>query len=684
MALSSPRDAFIRDFIQDAASDLEDFPRDRYTSVPRNIPPSGNEATLTTVRSPSTRTHHTRQRRSSFKASIYVIVGFSFHNGSQFAHEISLNQTEPIQGQDSGHLWKFEGQQYLNQAPVTSHGLIHTGLRDPFSSFNHAQAGKTGQYDDHISFPGSSGVQWNNELTPKLESVAMSRNVSQDSVGAQSQRTTNSYDQSRSARMYPSVSQMTYHMSSARSDVTVRSNSPDSSALYTPTQQMETQVFDNFPYTGDDFPETQSTLHRGSTASSINTCPLVSLSVDPSYPVYATSGTESFMPTVSSSVAAQGPIPGDTMLYQTSTILESPILWDNGPGYPESQRSSPILLEDPSWPILSQQEASSMANGPFQHSPSAGSISPRYVQDSIDLADLLPYTTTGDRVVRKRMGPRVSKVNSDMAALNQGEYGASEVPDESIKMGSRPNVDLDNTARDHPLYHNVTAHDDGLYHCPWEKDPQSNCQHKPEKLKCNYDKFVDSHLKPYKCKVSACKDLQFSSTACLLRHEREAHGLHGHGDKPFLCSYENCERGAPGNGFPRHWNLRDHMKRVHNDPGQVPTKSNASASPPPSGPKSKKRKADSVEPSITDKAPKRVATPPVVACLPQEPSLIDRYQEKHQSLLALVSKLGDPTNQENIGLLRSAMDCIKVMAHATQRIKTAPSAEQDILAQQSG
>jgi hypothetical protein len=40
--------------------------------------------------------------------------------------------------------------------------------------------------------------------------------------------------------------------------------------------------------------------------------------------------------------------------------------------------------------------------------------------------------------------------------------------------------------------------------------------------------------------------------------------MHGHGEKPFLCTFKGCERGAPGNGFPRHWNLCDHMKRVHN------------------------------------------------------------------------------------------------------------------------
>lgn len=78
-------------------------------------------------------------------------------------------------------------------------------------------------------------------------------------------------------------------------------------------------------------------------------------------------------------------------------------------------------------------------------------------------------------------------------------------------------------------------------------------------------KYLDSHLKPYRCKVPACMDaqLQFSSNACLFRHEREAHGFHGHGDNPHLCLFEGCERSIPGYGFPRRWNLFDHMRRVH-------------------------------------------------------------------------------------------------------------------------
>lgn len=48
----------------------------------------------------------------------------------------------------------------------------------------------------------------------------------------------------------------------------------------------------------------------------------------------------------------------------------------------------------------------------------------------------------------------------------------------------RPTVDGE-SARDHPLYKSAYPSADGLYHCPWEGE--SSCNHKPEKLKCNYE-----------------------------------------------------------------------------------------------------------------------------------------------------------------------------------------------------
>lgn len=47
--------------------------------------------------------------------------------------------------------------------------------------------------------------------------------------------------------------------------------------------------------------------------------------------------------------------------------------------------------------------------------------------------------------------------------------------------------------------------------------------------------------------------------------------MHGHGDRPHLCFYPGCDRGIPGNGFPRRYNLFDHMKRVHDHKEELTT-----------------------------------------------------------------------------------------------------------------
>ncbi|KAH7111599.1 hypothetical protein EDB81DRAFT_358782 [Dactylonectria macrodidyma] len=119
----------------------------------------------------------------------------------------------------------------------------------------------------------------------------------------------------------------------------------------------------------------------------------------------------------------------------------------------------------------------------------------------------------------------------------------------------------DESPRSHGPYKNATPFEDGFYYGPWEG--AEGCNHKPTKLKRDYDKFVDSHLEPYRCKAESCEGAQFSAKTCLPHNEREAHSLHGHGEKLSLCTYQGCERAVLGNGFPHHWNLRDQRKRVH-------------------------------------------------------------------------------------------------------------------------
>lgn len=362
-------------------------------------------------------------------------------------------------------------------------------------------------------------------------------------------------------------------------------------------------------------------------------------------------------------------------------------LWDDI-DLVDSQRSSPTLLENEDPWELPPSQMSSPPNDTMLYSPSLEGVSPKYGdpygQHYSDCFDLPHYTNIGDRVSRKPVGPRASKVNSDFLSVRN-----HRLPSENQPLSETPwdSLELDNTAREHPLYHNVTPKADGLYHCPFEDDPKSNCPHKPEKLKCNYEyaslsrippnkttltptssKFVDSHLKPYRCKVPNCEYPGLSSTACLLRHEREAHAMHGHGDKPFLCTYEDCERGVPGNGFPRHWNLRDHMKRVHNDPGQPKS---PSVSPPSEFPKGKKRKAGDYS-LFAEKSERRIATSPSTSHQPEELSLVERFKEQRQILLETVAKLKDPRNPEIMVLLRKANDCIKVMIQISQHINSAP------------
>ena len=391
-----------------------------------------------------------------------------------------MRQTAPSQGQNSGSFWNgtVEGAQYSQHDP-SSQGHSQNGFSEPFTTYPASQMTQPSQRNGQ-SVVNNTPSQWGaNLLQSHAESVEMSRFPSQDSTGAHSQRhnsaATNSYDQ-RSTGMCHSVSQASFNISSASSDITGRSHSPEGSAMYTPLQ-MDSQGFEHFQFPGDGLTESQSLFHKNPSASNAPPPPVDSFTTGPSFNVYATVGNETFM---SLSTGLNGlPVSNDSVVYNSSTVNDSPTIWDQD--FLDSQRSSPALRGD-SWALPSAHIPSVMAS-PLEYSPSLEGISPRYVQDFPDLVDLPPYTSPCDRVTRKPVGPRQSKVASD--SRKHRLNGTSEASDESFKMVGRSSLDIDNTARDHPLYQNVTAQPDGFYHCPWEG--QDGCLHKPEKLKCNYE-----------------------------------------------------------------------------------------------------------------------------------------------------------------------------------------------------
>ncbi|OLN81480.1 hypothetical protein CCHL11_09055 [Colletotrichum chlorophyti] len=349
-------------------------------------------------------------------------------------------------------------------------------------------------------------------------------------------------------------------------------------------------------------------------------------------------------------------VPAQMQLNPDSSLgAHSPSASWNSFSPPESQLASPAGSPEDAWlsaPLMSSPSHSEHVS-PIIRSQSPSCSTLETASDSASM-----YSANG-------------KFGSDLMGDELAGSVLTIVGDAALPPAfpsRRPTSDGD-SARDHPLYKNAAPQADGLFHCPWEGE--SSCNHKPEKLKCNYDKFVDSHLKPYRCKIDSCENARFSSTACLLRHEREAHAMHGHGDKPFLCSYEGCDRAMPGNGFPRQWNLKDHMRRVHNDNGVPgsPTNSNVSQ-----GQSSKGRKRKDAPKAAPAAAPSRKATAKVAvveAAAKEEPSskpLIDEWMAHRQALEDLVRGLTQPEDMKNVHLIKEAHNHLSAMGKIGQSL----------------
>lgn len=139
--------------------------------------------------------------------------------------------------------------------------------------------------------------------------------------------------------------------------------------------------------------------------------------------------------------------------------------------------------------------------------------------------------------------------------------------------------------------------------------------------------------------------------------------MHGHGSKPHLCSYPDCERSVPGNGFPRRYNLFDHMKRVHDFTGPTASPTER-VSPPVQGAQptlkrqnSRKRKHTASTEEATEKrqktTPVKGPTPSAVAAqqlVQRKQSLQSEFHKRKEGVLTALKNLQDPKDLDGLQL----------------------------------
>jgi hypothetical protein len=119
--------------------------------------------------------------------------------------------------------------------------------------------------------------------------------------------------------------------------------------------------------------------------------------------------------------------------------------------------------------------------------------------------------------------------------------------------------------------------------------------------------------------------------------------MHGHGARPNLCHYADCERSTPGQGFPRRYNLFDHMRRVHGWQGDKEVAS-ASMDGQPGARKARVQKRKATTPSVL-KVEKRAK----ISKAAQQQQLREHqrtrlnveWATKKQSIAALLAGLND-------------------------------------------
>jgi hypothetical protein len=139
--------------------------------------------------------------------------------------------------------------------------------------------------------------------------------------------------------------------------------------------------------------------------------------------------------------------------------------------------------------------------------------------------------------------------------------------------------------------------------------------------------------------------------------------MHGHGSRPHLCHFTDCERSVPGNGFPRRYNLFDHMKRVHDFTGPTTEPSPPAPSQAPANRKSISRKRKSTADEPTEKRQK-VVKPTAQQQLEQKRGRLQAdFLSKKNLLIDILTNLSGPTDlRDDIQLTKEVVQLHDISA----------------------
>ncbi|KAH9866142.1 hypothetical protein J1614_008706 [Plenodomus biglobosus] len=411
------------------------------------------------------------------------------------------------------------------------------------------------------------------------------------------------------------------------------------SEIYSPS--MSSDNFPIFPEQGLDLSQMPPSATTGTWEATEGPLTYANYSSGQDYTHYSNSSMPRFTPSTAVNVSSQWA--ASDAQFQNHPFSFAP--------YPENHNSNDMMFtasSQPQWSSTSYDTTERPSAVRSSSSYTAKGESRRAsAHENFGAFVATPTSTTSvhfshnvDYDQSRFIGPRNDTEDSNSASVpTQTMDDEEDVLSQSETAETKLEEERTKVARSHPLYQQLPDKD-GKYHCPEEGN--AGCSHKPTSLKCNYDKYVDSHLKPFRCNKKTCVGVQFSSTACLLRHEREAHGMHGHGARPHLCHFRDCERAVPGHGFPRRYNLFDHMKRVHQYDG--PT---TEPSPPVQGqsqrkPVSRKRKASAED--STERRQKVVKISAEQLRQQQREKLVKEFLSKKQHIIDILTSLTNPSD----------------------------------------